>query len=146
MDAAPHLEQLARGEALNQHVLGMRGYVRLAGVEPSGEKKATMLLTAMKLSRRPIEKRRILGAWGKVNSEQSLDVLRPYLDDAELANEAASAIVSVASELGEKEETRPAALEALRAVVEKCENEDIRKQAERKLAEWEKAEEEEAAS
>lgn len=136
LDAAPFLEKLARSEDLNRQVLGLRGYVRLAGVESAVDKKAAMLNTAMELATRPTEKKLVLGAWGKVVSEQSLGVLRPNLDDAEVRNEAASAIVAVARELGKQDATRAAAVEALRDVTAKCENGRAPDEAKQLLGEW----------
>ena len=135
LDAVPHLLELARSDDLGRQVLGLRGYVRLARTEPSVEKKTGMLTEAMKLAKRPQEKKLVLAAWGTLATEQSLNVLRPHLDDPPVRNEAASAIVAVAAELGKKDdENKTRALDALKAVIETCEDTGIRKSARRALA------------
>ena len=135
LDAVPHLLKLARSDDLSRQVLGLRGYVRLAGIEPSVEKKTHMLTEAMDLANRPEEKKLVLGAWGTVMTEQSLNTLQPYLDDAAVQNEAAWAIIAVAAEVGKKnEESKTRAMDALRAVLEKCEDAEIHKSALRALS------------
>jgi len=135
LDAAPHLRELAHSDDLGRQVLGLRGYVRLARTEPSDEKKTGMLTEAMGLTTRPEEKKLVLGAWGTVKTERSLDVLLPHLDDAAVRNEAASAIVAVAAELGKRgEQAKVRAIEALRAVIDQCEDGGIRKNARKTLA------------
>lgn len=134
LDAAPHLLGLAESEDLTRQVLALRGYVRLAGIEPSPEAKATMLTTAMTLAKRPEEKKPILGAWGKITTQQSLDTLLPYLDDAAVQNEAALAIVPVATDLAKIEAAKPKAVDALKAVVEKCADPGIKEKAQGVLA------------
>jgi HEAT repeat protein len=120
LDAAPAVLKLAQSEDLNRQVLGLRGYVRLAEIQPAADEKARMLTTVMGLAKRPDEKKLALGAWGKVMTEQSLDVLRKNLDDAAVQNEAASAIVAVAPEVAKNPASKPKAAEALKAVTEKC--------------------------
>jgi HEAT repeat protein len=127
MDAAPHLRELAASGNLGRHVLGLRGYVRLARAEPSIDRRTGMLTEAMGFARRPDEKKLILAAWGTVPTTQSLDALVPHLDDKAVRNEAATAIVAVAGEVGKTEKER--ATTALNAVLEKCSDEAIRKSA-----------------
>jgi HEAT repeat protein len=135
LDAAPHLAKLAEGKDETRQVLGLRGYVRLARVEPSIEKRAVMLAKAMKLTKRPDEKKLVLGAWGTVPTEGSLKALRPHLKNESVRNEAAQAIIAVAAELGKKgEDNKARSIEALRAVVEKCKDEEIRRGAQKALA------------
>lgn len=132
-DAAPHLLELARSDDLSRHVLSMQGYVRLAAAEPSVDAKARMLSAATDLVRRPEEKKLVLGAWAAVPTAQSLGVLRAGLDDADVRNEAAIAINAVAAEVGKSAEHKALAVEALRAVVEKCEDEGVRANASKAL-------------
>ena len=133
LDAVPHLLELAKSDDLSRQVLALRGYVRLAGIEPSVETKTQMLTTAMALAKRPEEKKLVLGAWGTLPTEQSLNTLRPYLDDAAVRDEAASAIIAVAAELAKNQQTKPQAVDALKAVVDKCENAQLRKKAQEAL-------------
>jgi len=134
LDAVPHLLEIAKSGDLSQQVLALRGYVRLAGIEPSAETKTQMLTTAMGLAKRPDEKKLVLGAWGTLPTEQSLNTLRPYLDDAAVRDEAASAIIAIAPELAKDQKTKPQAVEALKSVVDKCENAQLRKKAQEVLA------------
>ncbi|MCP4639382.1 MAG: DUF1080 domain-containing protein [bacterium] len=129
LDAVPHLEQLAKSDDLSRQVLGLRGYIRLAGSEADMAKRAQMLTNALSLATRTDERKQALGGWGTVKTMQSLKVLTPFLDDAEVCDEASSALVSVAAVLVKQDAARLAASDALRAVVETCKNEDIRKNA-----------------
>ncbi|MCK5173306.1 MAG: HEAT repeat domain-containing protein, partial [Planctomycetes bacterium] len=52
-EAAEHLFKLAHSQKLTQQVLGLRGYIRLARIEPSNMKKTEMLTNAMDLAMRP---------------------------------------------------------------------------------------------
>jgi HEAT repeat protein len=130
MAAAPHLLALAKGEVAGPKALGLRGYVRLARSEGNGGKKAGMLKTAMKLVQSKEDKWLVLGAWGTLPTRDSLNALLPFLDDAEVQNEAASAIISVAAKFEKRSaEHKAVALAALEAVSAKCENAGIRERA-----------------
>ncbi|MDQ1257359.1 MAG: hypothetical protein QG656_1963, partial [Candidatus Hydrogenedentes bacterium] len=130
LDAVPHLLELAKSADLNRQVLGLRGYVRLARIEPSPEAKAGMLTTAMGLAARPDEKKLVVAAWGTLPSAQALDVLQPLLDDADLRNEAASALITVAPEAAKIDEaSKTRAQNAIAAVLEKFPEGDIHQSA-----------------
>ncbi len=133
LDAVPHLLTLAKSDDLNRQVLGLRGYVRLVGIEPSVEEKARMLSTAMSLAKRPDEKKLVLGAWGSVPTPQSIEVLRPCLDDPEVRHEAAQAIIAVAPELAKNDALKPQVVEALKAAIDKCDDKEIRKRAQKAI-------------
>ncbi len=133
LDAAPVLLELAKSADLGRQVLGLRGYVRLAGIEPSVETKSKMLVDAMALVKRPDEKKVVLGGWGAVATLQALDVLMPYLDDADVRNEAGVAITAVAGQLGKLAANKPRASEALQAVIDKCADSGIRERATKSL-------------
>jgi HEAT repeat protein len=134
LDAAPRLLELAKGEDLTQQVLALRGYVRLAGTEQSVEQRSKMLADAMTLVRRPDEKKLVVGAYGAMPTQESLDVLRSCFEDAAVQNEAASGIIAVASELGKNADLKPKAIEALKAVIEKAADPGIRDNASKALA------------
>jgi len=133
IDAAPFLFALAKSDDLSRHVLGLRGYVRLAGIEPAPETKSKMLLDAMDLARRPDEQKIVLGGWGGVPTLQALDVLTPFLDNNDVRNEAAVAITAVAGQLGKDAANKPRAVEALKAVIDKCPESGIRERAQKAL-------------
>jgi hypothetical protein len=132
VEAAPHLLKLARSDEQSRQTLGLRGYVRLARIEPVAKTKIGMLKRAMKLADRPSDKKLVLAAWGTAPSKKSLRVLLPYLNDESVVNEAAAAIISVASELGKVDEKNKArALDALSTVHRKCKDSEIRRSARR---------------
>jgi HEAT repeat protein len=86
--AAPHLLAIAKSAAKTTHqVLGVRGYVRLAGLEQSDDVKAKMLSEALDLAKRPEEKRLVVGAWGTVFTVQAFQVVAKFLDDPQVAGE-----------------------------------------------------------
>lgn len=100
LDAAPHLLELAKSEDASRHVLGLRGYVRLAQDEPDGGKRIGMLTEATALAGRADEKKLVLAAWGKLPAADSIRTLQPFLDDPQVKTEAALAILGIAIEVG----------------------------------------------
>lgn len=133
-DAAPHLLDLAKSDNASRRDQGLRGYIRLARETQDAAEKARMLDDAMKLTRVKEEKWLVLGAWGTLHTKQSLDTLLPYLDNADVQNEAAAAIVSVAAQLGKQnDEAKAQAVAALKTVLEKSKDEGIRERAQASL-------------
>jgi hypothetical protein len=132
-DAAPHVLKLIESDDINRHVLALRGYVRLAGIEPSADQKAQMLTTAMSHAKRADDKKLVLAGWQTVPTAKSLDALQPCLDDADVRTEAATAIITVAAELAKNADAKPRAVEALKAVTEKCTDAAIRDRAQQAL-------------
>lgn len=116
-DAAPHLLALAQGPEGPHRDAGLRGYVRLARAERDAAAKAGMLATAMDLAQRTEERWTVLAAWGTLHTPESLAALAPHLANPEVRNEAASAILAVAAELGKHEAHRAAARDAVDAVI-----------------------------
>jgi len=133
-DAAPELLELAKSDQPARRQAGLRGYVRLARAEESLGKKTDMLNKAMGVTKSAEEKWLVLAAWGTLPTTQSLDVLLPLLDDAAMRNEAAAAIINVAGELGKKQETKAVAVDALKSVVNKCDDKDMQGRANKVLA------------
>jgi hypothetical protein len=70
LDAAPQLLVLAQSKDLNESVLGLRGYVRLVGLEASVENKIKMLSEATRLTARPDEKKLVIGVWAGIFATQ----------------------------------------------------------------------------
>jgi len=93
-----------------------------------------MLTTAINLAKRPEEKKLVIAAWGELPTEESLSVLVPLLDDDAVRDEAALAVIKIASNVGEKGRTR--ALDALKAVLKKCDNAAIRESAQEALTKF----------
>ncbi|MCX5771184.1 MAG: HEAT repeat domain-containing protein [Candidatus Hydrogenedentes bacterium] len=134
LDAAPHLLVMAQSKDLSHQVLGLRGYVRLVGLEPAPENKIKMLNDAMALAKRPEEKKAVVGAWAAVFATQSLDALRPALDDPDVQNEAAAAILAVATEIAKNPNAKPAAIDALNLLIQKSPNPSLKEKAQNTLA------------
>jgi hypothetical protein len=134
LDAAAHLEALAKSEDLTKYVLGLRGYVRLAREEAQGGQKLTMLQQALALARRPEEMKLVLGAWGGLMHAGALRTLQPYLDEPEVRNEAALAIIGIAGRVNKQNENQKnLAVEVLEAVLAKCADQSIRDNAQKVL-------------
>lgn len=132
-EASPHLLKLAQSDKLNQHVLGLRGYVRLSRLDSTSMKdKSNMLKEATNLVKRPEEKKLVVAALGTLPTRQSLSMLQIHLKDEAVRNEAASAIIAIATELGRKD--RNLAVEALEGVIKKCRDARIRRSAKGALA------------
>lgn len=133
-DAAPHLLTLAQDEPARKHDPGLRGYVRLARSQPDPAQKAEMLTKAGKLARAKEEQWLVLAAWSTLHTRAALDAVIPHLDTPEVRNEAASAIIAIAREFGKQgPDAKTLAAEALRLVIEKCGDENIRTRAEEAL-------------
>lgn len=134
LDAAPHLAVLAQSEDLARYVLGVRGYVRLAREQAQGGQKMEMLSKALEFARRPDEVKLVLGALGALKNAKALEIPLPYLDNPEVRNEAALAIIGVAGQVDKKNENQKTlAIEALNAVQAKCEDAGIRDSAQKVL-------------
>jgi HEAT repeat protein len=132
-EAAPQLLQLAQGQDAAQRDVGLKGYVRLARDEKDVAKKTEMLNTANGLATRKEEKWTVLAAWGTLPTPQTLDVLQPYLDDPEVQNEAAAAIVAAATQLGKDPAGKERAKAGLQAVLDKVQNQVTRERATKAL-------------
>lgn len=132
-DAAPHLLKLAKSADAGMKDVGLRGYVRLVGLEGSADKKVEMLTAVAKLTKTPQEKWIVLSAWGQVPTTRTIDVLLPQLKDESVQIEAAAAVIAVATELGKDEKTRAKATKALQAVVDTVKDEAVRARAEEAL-------------
>jgi len=131
--AAPCLLELARTAAKQSHqVLGLRGYVRLAGQETSADTKARMLTEALELARRPDEKKLVLGAWGGVPTAEALKVVMKYLDDTATKAEAATAAVAIAGKLGSADKALVA--DAMKKVLDGTRDAKTRKEAQKVLS------------
>lgn len=119
-------------ESVAQQALAVQGIVRLAS--PSRDRRAdlALLCEAMKLARRPEEKRMVLGILGGIASGQSLALVVPVLDDAALADEACLAVVLIAEKLDDSANAqRRAALEKAR---DKAHDPQIRERIRKALA------------
>ncbi|MGB3194664.1 MAG: HEAT repeat domain-containing protein [Phycisphaerae bacterium] len=127
--AVPVLLALAKSAAKESHqILALRGYVRLAGEQPTDDAKLKMLTEAMKLAKRPEDKKLVLGALSNVQTVESLRLVVPCLGDAALAEEASAAAVKIAGKVADsaKDLTR----DAMQKVLQQSKNDNVRKEAE----------------
>ena len=130
--AAPHLLALAKTAAKTSHqVLGLRGYVRLAGLEQSADAKARMLSEALDLAKRPEEQRLVVGAWGTVNTIQAFDVVAKFLDDPKVAGEAATAAVAIGDKIAGKHKAAVSA--AMKKIIDQTKDDRLKRDAQKVL-------------
>jgi HEAT repeat protein len=135
--AAPHLLTIAKtSKKMNQQVLALRGYVRLAGVEKNGAKKMAMLTESMGLAQRPDEKKLVLGELGNIRTLESMKLIAPCLDDPKLANEAGTAAVRVGRDAAKKD--RDLVIEAMTKVVATTRNNRTKRDAQKLLGDLKK--------
>ena len=130
--AAPVLLALAKTGAKESHrILALRGYVRLAGEQPTDSARLTMLTEAMGLAQQPDEKKLVLGALGNVQTVESLRLVMPCLDEAAVAEEAGAAAVRIAGQVAgsAKDLTR----DAMQKVLQQSKNAGVRNEADKIL-------------
>jgi HEAT repeat protein len=100
-DALPDLEQIAKGSTdTKMKVLAVRGQLRLIGLEsvPDAQKLA-QLKELLPLIERKDEQRLALAALGPIANPEALSLVRPFLSDASLKEEAGIAAVSIAEKI-----------------------------------------------
>jgi HEAT repeat protein len=133
-EAAPDLLQLARTSAdPNRALLAFRAYVRLCRDEQiSSATKLRMLTDALGLAKTVAQKRLVIAGLGDLNDPAALELLEPFLADADLAEVASLAIVNAAAKSDPKNagEIRP----VLEKAIKSSANPDVQDQA-RKLLE-----------
>jgi len=111
---APWLLEIAKAaEKPRYRVLAIRGLVRLASPQEDKPADLKTLAEVMKLAKRPQEKRLVLGVLGGVATSESLALVTPALDEAELAEEAGLAAVMIAERIKDGDR------DAIRAAMEK---------------------------
>jgi len=107
--ATPHLKELARDvKNLRNHVLAIRGIVRLASPGKDRPADFATLSEAMKLAMRKEEKVLVLGTLGKVPTLESLALVASGLDQPAIAENAGFAAVLIAEKIsgGNKNQVR----------------------------------------
>ena len=99
-DAAPDLLALARTSDSGQKTLLLRSYLNLAARgEMSIEQRLEMCKQAAGMVQRDEEKRLLLGTLGNIESPDAMNLILPYLSDANLRQEAGLAAVTLAQRL-----------------------------------------------
>ena len=98
--ATPHLKMLARDvKNLRNHILAIRGLVRLASPGKDRPAEFATLNETMKLATRKEEKVLVLGALGTVPTLQSLTLVASFLNQPELAEDAGLSAVLIAEKI-----------------------------------------------
>ena len=133
-EAAPHLLPFMEHADSEWHDAALRAYVRIAKSLSAVGDRVAMLEKATGLCATRDDKWVVLAAWGTVPTPATLKVLRSYLDDGEVRNEAAAAILGASRDLAKRgDEAKALVREAVGEILEKCENEAVRRRAERAL-------------
>jgi len=130
--AVPHLLAIARqAEPLAQQAVAVQGLVRLAS--PLKDRPADMALLgeAMKLARRPEEKRMVLGVLGGLSTPEALALVVPAMDDPALTDEACLAAVLIVERTAGLDQGRRRTV--LRQALAKAKEPEIRQRAQKAL-------------
>jgi HEAT repeat protein len=133
MPAGDLLKVVKTSENPVHKTLALRGYVRLIGLESDrpAEETIRMYKEAMSLAPGQAEKKMVLSGLGNLKSVEALQMAGGYLDNAELKDEAESAVVKIADSTMKKypRETK----ELLQKVSTSSTNESLREQAQKLL-------------
>jgi prolyl-tRNA editing enzyme YbaK/EbsC (Cys-tRNA(Pro) deacylase) len=131
--AADLLKVAQTSENQVHKTLALRGYVRLAGLKSNRPAEETMKMykDAMALAGDASEKKMVLSGLGSTNSFEAMQMAAGYLDDKELKEEAAAAVVKIA-ETTMKDHSRETS-EMLQKVIDGTTNESVREQAQKLL-------------
>lgn len=132
-DAAPDLLALAKAGDSAQKTLLLRNYLNLAvRGEMSVEQRLDMCKQAAGLVQRDEEKRLLLGTLGNIESPDAMNLILPYLSDANTRQEAGLAAVMLAQKLLRGRSPSPVAarlVEPLEKVAQATTNDDVAKRA-----------------
>ncbi len=134
VEAGPDLLQLARDlTGPGEKMLCLRGYLALAGqADLPSDKALAMCREARPLVQQTDEKKLLLGALGNIQAPGSIELILPYLDDASVKEEAATACVNVSEKLLQGKDAATAApqlLAPLKKVSAATANSDLAKRA-----------------
>jgi HEAT repeat protein len=95
--AIPPLRAIAKqAESLGQNAVAVQGLIRLASPLKDRPADLALLSEAMKLAKRPEEKRMVLGVLGGLATPESLSLVTAAMDDPVLMDEACLAAVLIA--------------------------------------------------
>jgi HEAT repeat protein len=121
------LASSARGTEAGR--VALRGYVRLAGLAEARPPEAAVAMyrRALDLSVDAGDRRLVLGGLAGVADLEALNLARASLDDAEVADEAALAVVAIAEAIGETHHDE--AIAAVRAVMSRGDDPQLRRRA-----------------
>ena len=108
-------------------VLALRGCIGIAGQEPDYAKRLALLQKVMGVAKRADEKKQALGQFGQVPTREALQAAMGYLGDAELANEAGLAAMTIAEKVSASEPKL--ARDTATQVLAQCKSPEIVKRA-----------------
>lgn len=119
---------LARSENATHRMLALRGLLRVVALPSQRRAGETLKLYQEMLGAcsRPEETRIVLAGLGDLKSAEALELVLPFLGQAEVRNEAAAAALKLAKAVGPK---RPAGKAALEKIIASQASEPLRKQA-----------------
>ncbi len=133
--AADGLLKIAQTSQDARHqALALRKYIALARSEPwrnNAEQQLKMYGAAIKMARRAEEKRDVLGGLSEMRETRAIELAASCLNDNEIAEEAAAAVVAIAKRA--RDRAVPAVQAALQGVVETSKNQATLKEAQRLL-------------
>jgi HEAT repeat protein len=137
-DAAPDLLDLARSaSSATDKMICLRGYLALAGhAELPADKRLAMCRQAAALVQKDQEKRMLLAALGGIPSIEALDLIKPYLDDAAVKEEASTAVVDISTTLlqgSDSAKLAPQLIDPLEKVAHSTASPDLVKRAQKLL-------------
>jgi HEAT repeat protein len=133
-EARPHLLALAKTDGPARES-ALKGFVRLARAETDAPAKIAALQEAAALAKTKQDRWQIIAAWGTLPDPAALTALSGDLGDAEVGNEAASALINIAPELAKRdEESKKQVAAALETVVNTAESQAVRDRAAKTLA------------
>jgi HEAT repeat protein len=109
----------------NHRVFALRGLSRLLG-NPENRRSADQMLDICKrmmaAAERPEEKRLVLGRIGDIRDARALELATPHLKDANLRNEAATAVISITQSIKKQLEEARKAVEQVQKTPEVSES------------------------
>jgi HEAT repeat protein len=130
--ATPHLMELARDvKNLRNHVLAIRGIIRLAVPGKNRPANIAALSKAMKLATRKEEKVLVLGALGTIPTPESLTLVASSLDQPAIAENACFAAVLITEKISKKNKAQVQT--TMQKVIETVKSEKTRNRAKKAL-------------
>jgi len=101
------LEQAQNAEIEKHRILALRGYIRLAGTTRDFAVVSNMCYTAAATAEQPAELKGAISCIKRFQRQETLDFLAPYLDNPDVFDEAAWAIIEVSKPKGLHEPSLP---------------------------------------
>jgi HEAT repeat protein len=125
--AAVLLEMARSGASPSVRVLALRGCIEVAALEPDKTNRLQMLEQARAAATRPDEKKQALAKIGQIPTPAALQLALADLADPELANEAASAAITIAEQVAASH--AQLAGETAAKLLQQCKDPEITKRA-----------------